>query len=120
MGGLKKSPEYKYEYYSVCKNHPNTNIIRFENIDRIRIRIFWYSNIIRIIFEYRIIRSPLVYAKLESNSEPERASVCKRMAVRAGESQSGSHREPERASESLREASLTFLAYLNIVLLQNN
>ena len=37
------------------KNHPNTNanIIRFENINRIRIRIFWYSNIIR------IIRSPL-------------------------------------------------------------
>ena len=56
-----KSPEYKYEYYSVWKNHPNTNtnIIRFENIDQIRIRIFWYSNIIRIIFEYRIIRSPL-------------------------------------------------------------
>ena len=53
--------EYEYEYYSVWKNHPNTNtnIIRFENIDRIRIRIFWYSNIIRIIFEYRIIRSPL-------------------------------------------------------------
>ena len=43
------------------KSHPNTNtnIIRFENIDRIRIRIFWYSNIIRIIFEYRIICSPL-------------------------------------------------------------
>ena len=41
------------------KNHPYTNIIWFENIDRIRIRIFWYSNIIRIIFEYRIIRSPL-------------------------------------------------------------
>ena len=37
----------------------NTNIIRFENTDRIRIQIFWYSNIIRIIFEYRIIRSPL-------------------------------------------------------------
>ena len=37
----------------------NTNIILFENIDRIQIRIFWYSNIIRIIFEYRIIRSPL-------------------------------------------------------------
>ena len=38
--------EYEYEYYSVWKNHPNTNtnIIRFENIDRIRIRIFWYSN----------------------------------------------------------------------------
>ena len=63
--GLKKSPEYEYEYYSVCKNHPNTNtnIIRFENIDRIRIRIFWYSNIIRIIFEYRIIRSPLSQKK---------------------------------------------------------
>ena len=47
------------------KNHPNTNtnIIRFENIDRIRIRIFWYSNIIQIIFEYRIIRSPLVWNK---------------------------------------------------------
>ena len=29
----------------------NTNIIRFENINRIRIRIFWYSNIIRILFE---------------------------------------------------------------------
>ena len=38
------------------------NIIRFENIDRIRIRIFWYSNIIRIIFEYRIIRSPLFWS----------------------------------------------------------
>ena len=38
----------------------NTNIIRFENIDRIR--IFWYSNIIRIIFEYRIIRSPLFWS----------------------------------------------------------
>ena len=39
-----------------------------------------------------------------------------------------SHREPERetgrdpirARESKKEASLTFLAYLNIVLLQNN
>ena len=88
-----------------------------------------------------------VYAKLESNSEPERARVCQRVAVRASEGQSGvteshreperdgdrsskSHREPERdkenssrsqrVSESLREASLTFLAYLNIVLLQNN
>ena len=53
--------EYEYEYYSVWKNHPNTNtnIIRFENINQIWIRIFWYSNIIWIIFEYRIIRSPL-------------------------------------------------------------
>ena len=32
-----------YEYYSVWKNRPNTNtnIIRFENIDRIRIRILF-------------------------------------------------------------------------------
>ena len=35
-----------------------------------------------------------IYAKLESNSEPERARVCQRVAVRASESQSGSHREP--------------------------
>ena len=33
-----------------------------------------------------------VHAKLESNSEPE--GVCQRVAVRASESQSGSHREP--------------------------
>ena len=52
--GFEKSPEYEYEYYSVFKNHPNTNtnIIRFENIFRIRIRISLfglnYSNIIRI------------------------------------------------------------------------
>ena len=52
--GFEKSPEYEYEYYSVLKNHPNTNtnIIRFENISRIRIRISLfglnYSNIIRI------------------------------------------------------------------------
>ena len=39
-------------------------------------------------------RSRAVYAKLESNSEPERARVCQRVAVRASESQSGSHREP--------------------------
>ena len=53
------------------KNHPNTNtnIIRFEKITRIRIRILFDLKIsteyeyeyfgIRIIFEYRIIRSPL-------------------------------------------------------------
>ena len=40
-----------------------------------------------------------VYAKLGSNSEPERARVCQRVAVRASESQSGSHREPWRARE---------------------
>ena len=32
--------------------------------------------------------------QLERNSEPERARVCQRVAVRASESQSGSHREP--------------------------
>ena len=42
-----------------------------------------------------------VYAKLESNCEPERARVCQRVAVRASESQSGSHREPERAIFSI-------------------
>ena len=39
-------------------------------------------------------RSRTVYAKLESNSEPKRARVCQKVAVRASESQSGSHREP--------------------------
>ena len=39
-------------------------------------------------------RSRTVYAKLETNSEPERARVCQRVAVRASESQSGSHIEP--------------------------
>ena len=35
--------EYEYEYYSVWKNHPNTNtnIIRFEKITWIRIRILF-------------------------------------------------------------------------------
>ena len=41
-----------------------------------------------------VSRSRAVYAKLESNSKPERARVCQRVAVRASESQSGSHREP--------------------------
>ena len=52
-------------------------------------------------------RSRAVYAKFESNSEPERARVCQRVAVRASESQSGSHREPLRArvgvTKSLKE-----------------
>ena len=39
-------------------------------------------------------RSRTVYTKLESNSEPEKARECQRVAVRASESQSGSHREP--------------------------
>ena len=67
--------EYEYEYYLVLKNRPNTNmnIIRFENIDLIQIRILfvlkksskyeyeykYLASTIRIIFKYRIIRSPL-------------------------------------------------------------
>ena len=37
---LKKSPKYKYEYYSVWKYRPNmnTNIIQLEKITRIRIQ----------------------------------------------------------------------------------
>ena len=72
-------------------------------------------------------RSRAVYAKLESNSELERARVCQRVAVRARVGVTESHREPERDRERAswkacykKEASLTFLAYLNIVLLQNN
>ena len=33
--------EYKYDYYSVWKNRQNTNIIQFEKIDWIRIRILF-------------------------------------------------------------------------------
>ena len=47
------------------------------------------------------IQSRSVNAKLESNSEPERARVCWRVAVRARGSQSGSHRKPYRARERL-------------------
>ena len=72
-------------------------------------------------------RSRAVYAKLESNSEPEGARVCQRVAVRARVGVTEGHREPERDREShslkacyKKEASLTFLAYVNIVLLQNN
>ena len=38
-------------------------------------------------------QSRAVYAKLESNSEPERARLCQRVAMRTSESQSGSHKE---------------------------
>ena len=52
-------------------------------------------------------RSRAVYAKLESNSEPERARVCQRVAVRARVGITESHREPkgdrERASKSQLE-----------------
>ena len=53
-------------------------------------------------------RSRAVFAKLESNTERERARVCQRVAVRASEGQNGSHREPERdrerSSKSQRES----------------
>ena len=45
----------------------------------------------------RIVR--ILQAKLESNSEPERARVSQSVAMRASGSQSGSHREPERDRE---------------------
>ena len=38
-----------------------------------------------------------------AHSDPERARVCQRVAVRARVGVTESHREPERASESLRE-----------------
>ena len=41
--------------------------------------------------------------KLESNSEPERARVCQRVAVRASESHREPERDRERASKSQRE-----------------
>ena len=44
-------------------------------------------------------RSRTVYAKLESNSEPERARVCQKVAVRARVGVTESHREPERDRE---------------------
>ena len=53
----------------------NTNIIRFENINRIRIRIFWYSNIIRIIFKYRIIRSPLALKPVKAHYCAQRQNI---------------------------------------------
>ena len=52
-------------------------------------------------------QSRAVYAKLESNSEPERARVCQRVTVRARVGVTESHREPERdrdrSSNSQRE-----------------
>ena len=57
-------------------------------------------------------RSRAVYAKLESNSEPERARVCQRVAVRARVGVTESHREtgrdPVRARESKKELALHF------------
>ena len=52
-------------------------------------------------------QSRAAYAKLESNSEPERARVCQRVAVRARVGVTESHRESERdrkrSSQSQRE-----------------
>merc|ERR1712082_582636 len=53
----------------------NTNIIRFENINRIQIQIFWYSNIIRIIFQYRIIRSPLALKPVKAHYCAQRQNI---------------------------------------------
>ena len=77
--GFQTSTEYEYEYYSGLGNdaNTNTNSIRFLKIIRIRIRIvfglkisaeyeYHYSaSTIRILFEYRIIRSPLQKVTLE-------------------------------------------------------
>ena len=55
-------------------------------------------------------QSRAVYTKLESNSEPETARVCQRVAVRARVGVTESHREPERdreiSGESQREPEL--------------
>ena len=60
----------------------------------------------------------------ESQREPDRASESLREQVRARGSQSGSHTSHSELSIwkacYKKEASLTFLAYLTIVLLQNN
>ena len=55
----------------------------------------------------------------EIQQEPERASESLRAYVRARGSQSGRHSYPFGRLVT-KEASLTFLAYQNIVLLQNN
>ena len=51
-------------------------------------------------------RSRAVYAKLESNSELERARVCQRVAVRARVGVTESHREPERDREKSSKSHL--------------
>ena len=47
--------------YSVLKNHPNTNTntIRFEKSSEYEYEYHYLVSTIRILFEYRIIRSPL-------------------------------------------------------------
>ena len=48
-------------------------------------------------------RSRAVYAKLESNSEPERARVCQRVAVRARVRVTESHRDPVKEPERAKK-----------------
>ena len=55
-------------------------------------------------------RSRAVYAKLESNSEPEGAKVCQRVAVRARVRVTESHREPERDRERSSKSHLKGLS----------
>ena len=58
---------------------------------------------VSVVAALRAEQGPSVYAKLESNSEPERARVCQRVAVRASESQSGSQRAIESQTETGRD-----------------
>ena len=45
--------KYEYELYSVSKNYPNTNNIRFEKITRIQIRIiFGFPKMTEYEYEY--------------------------------------------------------------------
>ena len=69
------------------KNHPNTNtnIIRFEKITRIRIRILFGLKIsteyeykyfgIRILFKYRINRSPLALKPVKAHYCAQRQNI---------------------------------------------
>ena len=52
-------------------------------------------------------RSGAVFAKLESNTEPERARVSQRVAVRASGSQRETGREPVRARGNQSELETT-------------
>ena len=64
--------------------------------------------------------SRTVYAILDSNSEPERARVCQRVAVRARLGVTESHREPERDRERASVTKKRLASHFWHVLLQNN
>ena len=87
-----KSINAQQNMYSIRKKFPantNTNTIRFEKITRIRIRIIFgfkkspeyeyeyqYSaSSIRIIFEYRIIRSPLALKPVKAHYCAQRQNI---------------------------------------------